>query len=260
MIAAAFLSLLMLQTADSVITQIGIDQKLGSTIPLEIPFRDETGTVVALDRFCGSTPVIMIPGYYECPMLCSMQLNGLVRAMKVLPFTAGKEFEIVTFSIDPHESPDLARAKKEHYVRDYGRRDAAEGWHFLTGDQEAIAKLTDAIGFRYTYDKATGQWAHVSALIVLTPSGHIAQYFNGIEHDPQDLKFSLIQSSGERIGSVIDRALLYCYQYDANTGKYSLTVMRVVRLAGVATVLGLLGFMAVSWKGKPKSAHDAMSS
>jgi len=171
-----------------------------------------------------------------------------VRAMKVMPFTAGNEFEVVTFSFDPKETPELARAKKEQYVRDYGRAAAQAGWHFLTGDATAIQELTNAIGFRYAYDAKTGQWAHVSTVLVLTPEGRISQYLNGIEHDPQALKYSLIEASKERIGSVIDHIALFCYQYDASSGKYSLAIMRVVRLAALATVLGIAGFVALSKK------------
>jgi protein SCO1/2 len=192
--------------------------------------------------------VLLTPVYYECPMLCSMQLNGLVRAMKAMSFTAGNEFEVVTFSFDPKETPELAHTKKEHYVRDYGRPGAQPAWHFLTGDAAAIQELTNAIGFRYTYDATTGQWAHVSTVLVLTPEGRISQYLNGIEHDPQALKYSLIEASKERIGSVIDHIALFCYQYDASSGKYSLAIMRVVRLAAVGTVLCIAGFIALRAK------------
>jgi protein SCO1/2 len=172
-----------------------------------------------------------------------MELNGLVRAMRVMSFVAGREFEVVTFSIDPEEGPDLALGKKEQYVRDYGKPQAQAGWHFLTGDPETVAKLTDEIGFRYVRDEATQQWAHASALMILTPEGKVSQYFYGIEQDPADLKFSLIEASGNKIGSFVDRALLYCYQYDAHSGKYSLTIIRIIRIGGVATLMALVGFM-----------------
>jgi protein SCO1/2 len=233
------MSMLLLQARESVVTRIGIDQKLGTGIDPAITFHDERGEVVKLGDFLGSKPIILTPVYFDCPMLCSMQLNGLVRAMRIMPFSAGREFEIVTFSIDPNEGPDLAAAKKEQYVHDYGKPGVAAGWHFLTGDAESIRKLTDAIGFRYTYDEATHQWAHVSAVMVLTPAGHVSKYFYGIEHDPADLKYSLIEASSGKIGSFIDQAVLFCYQYDPHTGKYSLVIMRVMRLAGVATVLGI---------------------
>jgi protein SCO1/2 len=243
------LTLALLQAPESVITAIGVDQKLGGEVDPQIQFRDERGRAVRLgDFFQDGKPVVVTPVYFKCPMLCGMQFNGLLKALRVLPFTAGKEFGIVSFSIDPDEGPDLAAAQKEHYIRDYRKPEAAAGWHFLTSDAESIARITDQLGFRYRYDEATGQWAHASTLVVMTPDGRISQYFHGIEYDPADLRLSLIEAAGGRIGSIIDRALLYCYQYDPSTGRYSLAIMRVVRAAGVTTVLGLLAF--VVWPRK----------
>jgi protein SCO1 len=238
------LFLLATQQPQPLTTLIGIDQNLGVQVDPGIPFTDEHGRPVSLGSYFGARPIILMPVYYECPMLCNMQLNGLVAAMHVLPFTAGKEFEIVTFSIDPDEKPGLALAKKDHYIRDYGRPGADRGWHFLTGDSESIHKLTDAIGYRYTYDEPIDQWAHTSALAVLTPSGRVSQYFFGIEYDPAALKYSLIEASGGKVGSFIDHALLFCYQYDPATGKYSLAIMRLLQAAGLATILGLVMFVA----------------
>jgi protein SCO1/2 len=246
--------LLLLQNPDSLLTQIGIDQRLGAQLNPQIAFTDERGSSVKLGDFLRNKPVILTPVYYECPMLCSMLLNGLVRAMHVLPFSAGKEFEIVTFSIDPREKPELAAEKKQHYVRDYGKPEAASGWHFLTGTPESIRQLTDEIGFRYKYDEISRQWAHTSTILVLTPNGTISQYFYGIEFDPGDLRISLVQASNQKIGSIVDHVLLYCYQYDASTGKYSLAIMRVVRLSAVATMLGIVAFMVFGsrrrWVGR----------
>jgi protein SCO1 len=235
--------LLILQQPQPLTTLIGIDQNLGVKVDSTIPFRDEYGRNVTLGDFLGTRPVILMPVYYECPMLCSMQLNGLVSAMHVMPFTAGKEFEIVTFSIDPNETPKLALSKKDHYIHDYARAGADKGWHFLTGDAEAIRRVTDGVGYRYTYDEPIRQWAHASALIVLTPSGRVSQYFFGIEYDPSDLKYSLIEASGGKVGSFIDHALLFCYQYDPSTGKYSLAIMRMIQIASVATLLSLVMFI-----------------
>jgi len=235
------LTLLLLQ--QPLTTLIGIDQNLGVQVDPHITFRDEYGRAVQLGSYFGSRPIILMPVYYECPMLCSMQLNGLVSAMHVLPFTAGKEFDIVTFSIDPNETPALALAKKDHYIHDYARAGADLGWHFLTGTPEAIRQLADGVGYRYTYDEAIHQWAHASALIVLTPTGRISQYFFGIEYDPADLKYSIIEASGGKVGSFIDHALLFCYQYNPATGKYSLAIMRLLQAAGIATVLALAVFM-----------------
>jgi protein SCO1/2 len=245
MIAPLLLALLMAQSPDSIIDRIGLDQRLGAVIPMGLVFRDENGAAVKLAALFRKKPVLLTPVYYECPMLCSMQLNGLVRAMRVMPFTAGNEYDVITFSFDPKETAELARAKKERYVRDYGKTGGQGGWHFLTGDSAAIQELTRAIGFRYAYDEHTGQWAHVSTVLVLTPEGRISQYLNGIEHDPQALKYSLMEASKERIGSVIDHIALFCYQYDPISGKYSLAIMRVLRVAAIATVLLIGGFIAV---------------
>jgi protein SCO1/2 len=241
-------SLLLLQNPNSTVAKIGIDQKLGAQVDPDIMLRDENGRMVKLREFFGAKPVLLTPVYFECPMLCSLELNGLVRALRVMRFAAGKEFEIVTFSFDPGEGPSLALAKKEQYLLDYDKPTAQAGWHFLTGDSETIAKLTNEIGFRYVRDETTRQWAHASALMVLTPEGKVSQYFYGIEPDPEDLKLSLIEASGGKIGSFVDRALLYCYQYDAHSGKYSLTIMRVLRIAGLATVMALVGFMVFAQK------------
>jgi protein SCO1/2 len=227
---------------------IGVDQKLGSAIDPGIPFRDENGATVRLGDLLRGRPVILTPVYFECPMLCSMQLNGLVRALRVMPFTAGKEFDVITFSIDPAETFELASAKKQHYVRDYGRPGVSAGWHFLTGDAGSIRRLTDDIGFRYIYDEPVKQWAHVSAIMALTPDGRVSQYFYGIEPDPADLKYALIEASSGKLGSIIDQALLFCLQYNAATGKYSLAIMRVVQLASLCMVLGLVAFHIGTWK------------
>lgn len=245
-----FLSLMLLQNPDSILTQIGIDQKLGAKINAELSFRDETGETVKLGRYFGSKPVILTPVYYECPMLCSMLLNGLVKALHVMPFSAGKEFEIVTFSFDPDEQPKLAAEKKQHYVRDYGKPQAAAGWHFLTGSPESIHALADEVGFRYTYDTTTKQWAHSSGIVVLTPAGNVSKYFYGIEFDPGDLKFSLIQASNQRIGTITDHVLLYCFQYNPTTGKYSLAIMRILRTLAVATLLLVGGFILTESRKK----------
>jgi protein SCO1/2 len=254
MIGGLFLAALMFfQNPDSILTQISIDQKLDAQIDPSITFTDESGRDVKLGDYFGNKPIILTPVYYECPMLCSMLLNGLVKTMRVMPFTAGKEFEIVTFSIDPNETPHLAAQKKEHYVRDYGKSGAANGWHFLTGNAESIHKLTDEIGFRYKYDTGTKQWAHASAIVLLTPSGRISQYFYGIEYDPADLKLSLVEASNRKIGSLVDHVLLYCFQYNPTTGKYSLAVMRVLRTSAILTLLVIVSFVLLS-SGRKKLA------
>jgi len=241
---------MLLQNPDSVLTAIGIDQKLDAVIDPATQFRDENGESVNVGHYLGNKPIILTPVYYECPMLCSMQLNGLVKALRVMPFTAGKEFQIVTFSIDPKEMPEQALEKKRHYVHDYARAEAGQGWHFLTGTPESIQKLTGEVGFRYMYDTYTKQWAHTSGLVVLTSEGRVSQYFYGIEYDPRALRYSLIAASNGKIGSVVDHVLMYCFQYDATTGKYSLAIMRVIRAAGITTILALVSFMVVGSRKK----------
>jgi protein SCO1/2 len=234
------LLLLMLQTPDPVLSRVGIDQKLGTQIDPSIILRDEQGHPVRIgDFFATRRPLLLTPVYYECPMLCSLQLNALVRALKVMPSTAGADFDILTFSIDPREAPETARIRKAHYIRDYGRTSAGSGWHFLTGDADSIRRLTENIGFRYAVDPVTGQIAHVSTLLALTPDGRISQYIFGIEYDPADLKAGLARASAGKTGSLIEQALLYCYEYDPSTGRYSLSILRLVRLGGIVTLIGL---------------------
>lgn len=240
------LMILLLQTPDSIVSKIGISQKLGTQIDPGIVLRDEHNADIRLGDLFGKRPILLTPVYYECPMLCSQQLNALGRALKVMSLDVGNQFEIVTFSIDPSETPELARDKKDHYVRDYGRAGADQGWHFLTGSSVSVARLTDDIGFRYAYDPSTGQYAHATTLLVLTPAGKISKYFLGIEYDPGDLKRALMDAERGKTGSFLEAALLFCYQYDPLSGKYSLAILRLIRLGGVLTVVGLGIVMALS--------------
>lgn len=218
---------------------VGLDQKLGSSIPLDLTFRDEHGQTAALGQFFGAKPVILTLVYYQCPMLCTEVLNGVLRSTKELSLEIGKDFSIVTVSIDPSERPVLAEVKHEVYSGLYGRRGAVQGWHFLTGDEAQIKALAQAVGFRYAYDSASGQFAHPSGIIVLTPAGKLARYFYGISYPARDLRLGLVEASQNKIGSPIDQILLYCYHYDAATGKYGLLISRVIKAAGALTVLSL---------------------
>jgi protein SCO1/2 len=224
---------------------VGIDQRLDNQVPLDLLFRNESGETVELRRYLNDKPVILSLAYYECPMLCTLVLNGLVSALRALSFDVGKHFEVVTVSFDPTETPELARAKKETYLRGYKRPGAERGWHFLTGDADAIARLADAVGFRYRYDAERDEYAHAAGVIVLTPTGRVARYFYGVEFAPRDLRFGLIEAAQSRIGTPVDQLLLFCYRYDATTGRYSAAVMNLVRLGGLVTVLALGGFMLV---------------
>jgi protein SCO1/2 len=226
--------------------EVKIEQKLDQQLPLDLVFRDETGRDVKLGDYFGNKPVVLAFVYYDCPMLCTQVLNGMVTSFRVLPFQIGKEYDVVTISFDPRETPELAQKKKKVYV-DYlpekMRENAANGWHFLTGDQANIAKITDAAGFRYRYDEKTQQFAHASAIMVTTPHGKLSRYFYGIEYPARDLRLGLIESSANKIGSPVEQLLLYCYHYDPATGKYGLVVMRVMRIAGVLTLLGIAAML-----------------
>jgi protein SCO1/2 len=228
------------------LNEIRIDQKLNTRVPLDLPFVDEAGQQVRLGDYFGKRPVILALVYYECPMLCTQVLNGLVTALGVMNFEPGKEFDVVAVSFNPREGPGLASQKKAAYMERYARPHTAGGWHFLTGPETSIAKLADAVGFRYAYDDAIKQYAHGAAIEVLTPTGHISKYFYGIEYSARDIRLGLIEASEERIGTAIDDFLLFCYHYDPATGKYGAAVLRMVRLGGIATVVAFLSFLAVS--------------
>jgi len=231
------------RTAD--LDQVGIDQKLNTQVPLDLEFVDETGKTVKLGQYFGKKPVVLSLVYYECPMLCTLVLNGMLRTFRTMSFDVGDEFEVVTVSFSPTETPALASAKKESYLEKYGREGSGDGWHFLTGREDQIKRLADAVGFRYTYDPETEQYAHASGIMVLTPKGRVARYYYGIEYAPRDLRLGLVEAAENRIGSPVDRILLYCMHYDPMTGKYGVVIKNVLRLTGFATVLLLSGFIAV---------------
>jgi protein SCO1 len=234
-----------------ILNNIEIEQKLNSPVPLGLAFRDENGQAVKLGDYFGKKPVVLALVYYDCPMLCTEVLNGMVSAFSVLKFDIGKEFEVVTVSFDPREKPELARAKKTTYLRRYGRPGAEQGWHFLTGEQPAIVALTKAVGFHYQWDTETQQFAHATALMVLTPQGRIAQYYYGVEYSPKDLRLGMVEASQGHVGTLVDQVLLYCYHYDPRTGKYGAIVSRVLQIAGVITILLLGGFLIAMFKLEP---------
>jgi protein SCO1/2 len=224
---------------------VAFEQRLNELVPLHLAFRDEAGNAVQLGDYLGQKPVILTLNYYECPMLCPLVLEGLLRSLRALSFMIGEQFDVVTVSIDPGETAALAATTKARYIRDYGRPKAAAGWHFLTGDEGSIQRLTQAVGFRYAYDDGKNQYAHAAGIMVLTPQGRISRYFYDIEFSPRDLRLALVEAAANTIGSPVDQLLLFCYQYDPATGRYSLVVRRALQLAGLATVLSLAGFMVV---------------
>ena len=236
--------------------KIGIDQRLNEHVPLDLAFVDETGRDVKLRDYFGKRPVLLAMVYYECPMLCTQVLNGVTGALKVLNFDVGREFDVVAVSINPKEGPGLAAAKKKVYVERYGRPETADGWHFLTGREENIRALANAVGFRYAYDEEIQQYAHGAGVELLTPKGVIARYFYGIEYAPRDIRLGIVEASEERIGSPIDAVLLLCYHYDPATGKYGATAMTLVRVGAVMTMLGFAAFLFVSLRHERRSPPD----
>ena len=231
----------------SILSQVGIDQHLNQQLPLDLHFRDENGKDVRLGDYFGKRPVVLALVYYRCPMLCGEVLNGITSSMNVVAFQLGQDYDIVTVSIDPRETPDVAAKMKEVYLRRYNKRNALaeQGWHFLTGQQPQIQQLAQAVGFRYVYDPRIDQYAHAGGVQIATPDGRLSQYYYGIEYSPKDLRLGLIQASKNHIGTVVDQLILYCYHYDPGTGHYGAIVMRIVRLAGVATVLLVGGFIFI---------------
>ena len=230
---------------------VGIEQHLDEPIPRNLEFRDETGKAVKLGDYFGDKPVILSLVYYRCPMLCSEVLSGLESSLRVLKFDVGEDFEVLTVSFDPHDTPEIATAKKAEYIRRYKRAGAAEGWHFLTGSQESIDALTRAAGFQYGYDPKSGQFAHTTAIMILTPGGKIAQYYFGVDYAPKDLRLGLVEASQGKIGNVVDELLLYCYHYDPATGKYGAIISRILQLSAAATILILGGLLLILFRRGP---------
>jgi protein SCO1/2 len=212
-------------------------------LPLDAEFKDESGRSVTLGQFFGARPVVLAFVYYNCPMLCTQVMNGLSSALKVMPFAAGRDFEVVLVSFDPRDTPAIAAEKKRAHLEYWSTETDAAAWHLLTGDEETIRRVTSAAGFTYRWDERTGQFAHVSGVLVVTPDGRLARYFYGIEYSPKELRMALVESSQGRIGSLIDELILYCFHYDPDSGRYGLLVMNLVRLGGVMTMLFVGGFI-----------------
>jgi protein SCO1/2 len=242
------------KAAAKAFTEVGIDQKLDEQLPLDLKFRDEKGETVELGKYFHAKPVIISLVYYKCPMLCTQVLNGMVETFRTMKMTAGKEFEVITVSIDHHETPEMAAEKKETYVEEYGRPGAAEGWHYLVGDSLAIKTLADAVGFKFVYDQPTKQFAHASGIMVATPKGKVARYLYGIEYGAKDLNFSLMEAAQEKIGSAVDKILLLCYHYDPTTGKYGLVVANLLRAGGAFTVVLIAAYVVFNIRREKRKA------
>ncbi len=224
---------------------VGIEQRLGTQLPMDAKFRDENGQLVPLSTYFGKRPVVLALVYYECPMLCTQILNGMVRAAKVLSFKPGQEYDVVAISFDARETPKQAAVKKAVYVKAYGHEETAAGWHFLTGEDASIKRVTDAVGFKYKWDVHIAQFAHASAIYVLTPDGKLSKYFYGIEYSPKDMRLGLVEASQNKIGTAVDQILLFCYHFDPTSAKYTPVALGILRVAGAATVLTLGGFIFI---------------
>jgi len=239
--------------------KVGLDQHLGEQVPLDLTFRDEHGRQVQLGEHfrSGERPVVLNLVYFQCPMLCTQVLSGFLKSSQAMPLQMGQDYEVISVSIDPDETPEMAAAKKERYAGSYRRPGAEEGWHFLTGEQDQIERLAAAVGYRYYYDERSQQYAHPSGLIVLTPEGRISRYFYGIDYHPTDLRLGLVESSQNQIGTLADQVLLLCFHYDPATGKYGFVIAGALRIAGLATVALLGGFLVVMFRREVRRSKDA---
>ncbi|MBI2816343.1 MAG: SCO family protein [Acidobacteria bacterium] len=226
-------------TPSPLLQQVGFEPQLNGEIPADLQFTDEYGSQVRLSDYLGKKPVVLVPVYYTCPILCTQVVQGVAAGLRALRFDAGKDFEVVAFSFNPQDNSSEALAKKQDAIARYHRPHTAAGWHFLTGDQESIQALTRAINFRFTYDPKTRTYVHAAGIVVLTPAGRISRYFYGVEYAPRDLRLALVEASEGKTGSIIDHVLLYCYQYDPATARYGTAIMRLLRGVGVFTVVGL---------------------
>lgn len=217
-----------------------ITPHIGAELPTNTIFQDESGRDVRLGDLLRGKPAILLPVYYKCPMLCGLELKGLLRCLRAMELSAGQDFDVIAFSFDPKEKPSLAAQKKKQTLQDYGRMNSADGWHFLTGARESSEVLCDAIGFRTTYDKRSGQYAHAACLVVIAPDGRIARYFYGVEFVPREMKLALVEASDGQVGTIADQVQLLCFAYDPATGRYGFAILRTTQIAGVLTVVILV--------------------
>jgi protein SCO1/2 len=233
----------------SILDNVGLDQHLNQQIPLDLTFNDESGQPVQLQKYFGSKPVILALVYYQCPMLCSQVLNGLAGALNgIVRFNVGRDFNVVTVSFDPRDTPQAAAENKKSYLSRYRRAGAAQGWHFLTGRKDQIDALASAVGFRYAWDPEIKQFAHASGIMLLTPDGRLAQYYYGIEYAPRNIQLGLIEASQGKIGNLVDQVVLYCFHYDPTQGRYGAAIFNVLRVSALATLALLGGFMIVMFR------------
>jgi protein SCO1/2 len=239
---------------------IGFDQHLGRQVDLDLPFRDESGREVRLGDYARGRPIVLSLVYYGCPMLCSLARQGLASSLKPLLFEPGREFEVVTVSFDSTETKEMAQRARSLALEEYGRPGAVSGWHFVTGGEDAIRRLTEAVGFRFAWDEESRQYAHATGIVLLTPEGRISRYLFGVDYEPKDLRLGLIESAGGRIGTLADRLLLLCYRYDPHTGRYSAVAMGLVRAGAALGVIGLGAFVGIMIRRDRRRIGDAAGS
>jgi protein SCO1/2 len=241
---------------------VKIDERMDAQVPLDATFRDQDGRTVRLrDVIDGKRPTLLSFAYFRCPVLCSLLLDSAASSMARIPWTIGREFDVVTVSIDPEEAPERARTKRDSLLAQYGRPDAEHGWHFLLGDEAQIARVTDAVGYRFHYDEETGQFAHPAALVLLQPNGHVSRYLYGLEYPPSDIRLALLEASQGKLVSAVEQVMLFCYRYDAHQGRYVIVANRVMRLGAAAVALALGGFLGLLWRrerrpGRPGNPAD----
>jgi protein SCO1/2 len=233
------------QNMPSVLQNVGFEPLLNAHLPLDLAFRDETGRDVQLREYFTQKPVLLALVYYGCPMLCNQTEQGVVGALRMLSFNPGRDYEVVFVSFDPRESPDMATQKKESAMAHFRRPETASGWHFLTGSKESIDSLTKGANFRYSFDEKSNLFAHAAGIMLLTPDGRISRYFYGVEYPARDVRLGLVDASAGKIGTPIDRALLFCYQYDPTSARYSASILKIIRLGGILTILGLVAGMLI---------------
>ena len=235
---------------------VTVQQQLGGQLPLDAALRDEAGRDVVLGDYFDTKPVVLAFVYYQCPMLCNQVMNGIASALKAVPFTPGTDFDVLLVSFDPRDTPEAGNAKKQAHLTHWNIQDQTNGWHFLTGDEATVRRMADAAGFTYQWDEKSGQFAHVSGLLAVTPDGRLSRYFYGVEYSPRDLRMALVESGKGQIGSVVEELLLYCFQYDPTTGRYGLIVMRLVQIGGLLTVAFIAGFVLLMRRRDTRAAVE----
>lgn len=246
------------QSKPQILEDVGVDEKLGDTIPLDLQFANSAGDTVRLGELIESEkPVLLNPLYYECPTLCSLVLDAVYKVVDQLVWSPGEDYTIISFSIDPQEGPELAAQNKELYLRDLDRPKASDGWHFLTGDQEAISALTESLGFRYKYDEQTGEYVHPASIMMVSPEGTISRYLYGLEFREMDLRNALHEAAGGKIGSPVDKVVLYCFSYDPASQSYVPVAMNIMKLGGLATVVILGIFLGIFWRRERRSSQSS---